>query len=68
MRERGGVVNTSVVKAGARGKLLSNNKTMLAEFGGPATLTTVWSKSLLKRINFTFTQRCGTTKAKLSSK
>ena len=34
------------------------------EFGGPATLTTAWAKSLLKRMNFT--KRRGTTKAKLS--
>ena len=65
MRERGGIVNTKIVmKAGARGILMSQEKSRLAEFGGPATLKTVWAKSLLKRTKFT--QRWGTTKAKVS--
>lgn len=64
MREKGCVINTAIVKAGARGILMSQDRTRLAEFGGPATLTTAWAKSLLKRMNFT--QRRGTTKAKVS--
>ena len=52
MREKGGVVNTSIVKAGARGILMFQEKLMLAKFGGPATLTTAWAKPLLKRMNF----------------
>ena len=40
IREKGGVVNTCIVKAGARGILMSQEKSMLAEYGGPATLTT----------------------------
>ena len=64
MREKGGVVNTSIVKAAARGMLMSQERLRLAEFGGPATLTTAWAKSLLKRMNYT--QRRGTTKAKVS--
>ena len=47
MRERGGIVNTKIVKAGARGILMSQEKPRLAEFGGPAMLTTAWAKSLL---------------------
>uniref|UniRef100_A0A1X7SG32 DDE-1 domain-containing protein n=1 Tax=Amphimedon queenslandica TaxID=400682 RepID=A0A1X7SG32_AMPQE len=64
MREKGGVVNTSIVKAAAWGILMSQERLRLAEFGGPATLTTAWAKLLLKRMNYT--QRRGTTKAKVS--
>lgn len=53
MRERGGVINTSIVKAGACGILMSQERSMLADYGGPVTLTTGWAKSLLKRVNFT---------------
>ena len=64
MRKKGGVINTSIVKAGARGILMSQEKSKLAEFGGPATLTTALAKSLLKRMNYT--QRWGNTKSKVS--
>ena len=40
MRKKGCVINTAIVKAGARGTLMSQDWTRLAEFGGPATLTT----------------------------
>ena len=39
------------------------DRTRLAEFGGPATLTKAWAKSLLKRMHFT--KRRGTTKSKM---
>ena len=64
LRDKGCIINTAIVKAAARGLLMSEDKTRLQEFGGPATLTTAWSKSLLKRMNFT--QRRGTTKASVS--
>lgn len=64
IREKGSVVNTAIVKAGACVIVLSQDRLRLAEFGGPATLITAWAKSLLKRMNFT--QRRGTTKAKVS--
>ena len=63
IRESGRIVNTMIVKAGAHGILMSQEKSRLAEFGGPATLTTAWAKSLLKRMKFM--QRRGTTKAKV---
>ena len=63
LRETGSVINTAVVISGARGILQSQDRTRLAEFGGPATLTTAWTKSLLRRMNFTKTR--GTTKSKL---
>ena len=37
---------------------------MLAEYGGPATLSKGWAKSVLKRMNFT--RRVGTTQAKIT--
>ena len=48
MREKGCVINTAIVKAAARGILMSQNRTRLAEFGGLATLTTAWAKSKAK--------------------
>ena len=46
-------MNTSFVIAGARGLFKSMNKTMLAEYGEPATLSKGWDKPVLKRMNFT---------------
>lgn len=66
LRETGGVINTAIVRAAAEGILLSQDRTRLQQFGGPATLSSTWAKSLLKRMNFT--QRRGTTKAKVSVK
>ena len=43
--------------------ITSQERTRLAKFDGPATLTTAWAKSLLRRMNFT--KRRGTTKSKL---
>ena len=59
-RKVGGAVSTAIVRAGARGILLNQDKSRLAEFGGPATLTKAWAISVLKRMNFT--KRRGTTK------
>ena len=64
LREKGCVINTAIVTAAAKGILLSQDRTRLQEFGGPATLSPTWAKSLLKRMNFT--QRRGTTKAKVT--
>ena len=63
LRQKGCCINKAIVISGARGILKSQDKTRLAEFGGPATLTPAWAKSLLKCMNFT--QRWGTTKAKV---
>ena len=49
--------------AEAKGILQSQDRTQLAEFGGPATLSIAWAKSLLKRMNFT--KRRGTSKSKV---
>ena len=39
VRQNGGVVNTKVIMAAARGIILSKDRTRLAEFGGHVTLT-----------------------------
>ena len=49
LREHGCPINTVI----ARGIVKSMERTQLAEYGGPTTLTTPWAKSLLKRMNFT---------------
>ena len=61
VRESKGVVNTSIVIAGARGLLKRMDRTRLAEYGGPATLSRGWAKSLLQRMKFC--RRMCTTKA-----
>ena len=53
LREHGCPINTVIVLAIARGIVKSMERTRLAEYGGPTTLTTPWAKSLLKRMNFT---------------
>ena len=58
------IINTAIVKAAAKGILLSQDRARLQEYGGPATLTSAWAKSLLKRMKFS--QRRGTTKTGLS--
>ncbi len=63
IRDSAGIINTAIVVSSARGILLSQDRTRLAEFGGPATLTIPWAKSLLKRMHFS--KRRGTTKASL---
>ena len=64
MRADDGTVNTAIVIAGAKGLLKSMNRTMLAEFGGPATLSKGWAKSILSQMNFT--KRMDTTQAKIT--
>jgi len=61
LRDYGCPVNTTVVVAAARGVAKAIDRTRLAQYGGPATLTVDWAKSLLKRMNFT--RRRATTKS-----
>ena len=60
LRECGGMVNTAITIAGARGIILKMDKNRLAENGGHINLTKSWAKSLLKRMGFV--KRRGTTK------
>ena len=53
LREHGCLINTVIVLAIARGIVKSMERTQLAEYGRPLTLTTPWATSLLKRMNFT---------------
>ena len=62
-RKVSGTIGTDTVRAGARGILLSLDRSRLAEFSGPVTLTKAWAVSLLKRMGYT--QRKGTTKLSL---
>ena len=52
VRSSGGVVSARIAMAAARGILLSYDKNMLAEFGGPIELNRNWAYSLLKRMKF----------------
>ena len=57
--ERGGAVNPTLVMAGAKGIVECLDRTRLVEYGGDITLTTSLAKSLLKRLNFRATTKCG---------
>jgi hypothetical protein len=59
----GGAVSTVIVRAAARGISLNQDRSRLAEFGGPATLSKAWAVSLLKRMDFT--KRRSTTKCSM---
>ena len=65
IREADGIVNAPIVIAGARGLVQNIDRTMLTEYGGPASLTRGWANSILKQMNFT---RAGTTQAKIVPK
>lgn len=61
--EQGGMVNSAIVQAAARGILLAMDRTRLVEYGGHVKLSNTWAKSLLHRMNFT--KQRGTTKGKI---
>ena len=52
VREGGGVVSARIAMAAAKGILLTCNRSMLAEFGGPITLNRPWAYSLLQRMHY----------------
>jgi len=53
LRDHGCAINTTVVIAVARGLGTVLERTRLVKYGGPATLSIPWAKSLLKRMDFT---------------
>ena len=53
LRDHGYPINTFIVIAVAKGLGEVMDLTRLAKYGGPATLTVPWAKSLLKRMDFT---------------
>ncbi len=48
----GGAVSARIAISSAKGILLTCNKTMLEEYGGPVVLGISWAHSLLKRMGF----------------
>ena len=52
LREVGGIVNSAIARASARGIIRMNNPKLLASNGGHIVLTKKWSKYLLKRMGF----------------
>ena len=52
LREGGGAVSARVVVAAARGIIVTCDKTMLEEYGGPVVLEKPWAHSLLARMGF----------------
>ena len=52
VREGGGVVNSRIVIAGARGILFSSNRSLHAEHEGPIVLSQSWAQLLLKWMDF----------------
>ena len=65
VQEYGGVINTDVVVAAARGVVESKNRSLLVEHGGSIAIEKSWAKSLLVRMNFV--KHKGSSAAKLPS-
>ena len=63
LRLAGGVINTAVVLAAAKGIVMASNCALLAEFRGSIFLGKPWVKSLLIRMGYV--KRRGSTSAKL---
>ena len=51
VRDSGRVVNSAIVRAAAKGIVLSHDRSLLFENGGHIELTKSWAKFLLKRMN-----------------
>jgi hypothetical protein len=62
LRDNGAVIKSQIVIAAAKGILIGNDKTLLAENGGSIGISKTWAKSLLKRMNFV--KRRGSTACK----
>ena len=52
LRECGGVVNSAVTIASAKGIILTMDRTLLSDNGGHVNLTRGWAKSLLSRMGY----------------
>ena len=62
VREKGGVVTTSITMAAATAIIRKADRNLLAENGGPITITNNWAKSLLYRMNIVKRRGSSTTK------
>ena len=52
LRISGGVVNTRLVLAAARGLIMARNRAILVDYGGSLNPDKLWAKSLLRRMGF----------------
>ena len=50
LRKTGGIVNSRIIISAAKGFLIAKDRTLLAENGGPITLSKAWAVSLMKRM------------------
>ncbi len=64
VRVGGGMINTPIVIAGSQGIVKTIDRSMLVEYGGSATFTKGWAKSLLRRMKFS--RRMSTTQLKIA--
>lgn len=62
LRVAGGIVNSRIVIAAAKGIITARDKTQLFEYGGPIFLDKPWAKSILKRLGMV--KRKGTKEVK----
>ena len=51
LRSKGGKINTRIVKALAKGVVLSQDRTLLHENGGGIDITRDWALSIMKRMH-----------------
>ena len=63
LRATGGIINSDVVIAAAKGVVIAKNRSLLKEFGGHICIDKPWAKSLLTRMHYV--KRRGSTSAKL---
>ena len=64
VREGGGVIDTAITMAAATAIVRKADRNLLAENGGPITITSNWAKSLLYWMNFV--KRRGSSTAKMT--
>ena len=62
--EVGGVITTAIIMAATTAIAQKSDRNLLAENGGPITISSNWAKSLLYRINFV--KRRGSSTAKMT--
>ena len=66
LREGGGVVNTAMARAAACGIVMSQNRSLLIEYGGGVELGKEWARSLLRHTGFVKSK--ASTKSKMTMK
>ena len=64
LRAGGGVINTAIARAAARGIVMSLNRSLLTVNGGSVELGKEWARSLLRRTGFV--KRKASTKSKMT--